>query len=213
MDTLKTIAVTIMLVGPLFAAAEPPSPQPLAIQVEGNIVTATGLTPGGACAVIVSWRMRAAIVETWRARTADEAGVVSAAFPFAAPAGGLIAVIDVATGRLQVTVGDGSFFERIDLPAGRFKRDDARDVDEVASPQVRAMTVIARPGEGVWVQRGFDGAGGDADGSVDGRIRTDPAAMTPIGDSGPAPQKIKRRDTVLVIDLMSGTFASTEVEP
>jgi hypothetical protein len=37
--------------------------------------------------------------------------------------------------------------------------------------------------------------------------------MTPIGDSGPPPRKIKQHDTVLVVDLMSGTYASTEVEP
>jgi hypothetical protein len=48
---------------------------------------------------------------------------------------------------------------------------------------------------------------------VDGRIGTDPGAMTPIGDSGPPPRKIKQHDTVLVVDLMAGTFASTEVEP
>jgi hypothetical protein len=212
MDSLKAIAVMMMVLAASFAAAEPPS-QPIAIQVAGNVVTVTGLTPGGACAVIVSWRMRASIVETWRSGRADDAGVVSATFPLAAPAGGLIAVIDVATGRLQVSVGDGSFFERVGLPDVRFKRDDAREVEEVASPQVRAMTVLARAGEGVWVQRGFDGAGGDVDGRVDGRIRTDPAGMTPIGDSGPPPRKIKRRDTVLIVDLMSGTFASTEVEP
>jgi hypothetical protein len=212
MNKLQAIAVTLMVVAASSAAADPPSP-PLGIHIDRNIVTATGLTPGGAYAVIVSWRMRAAIIETWRAGTADDAGVASTGFPLEAPPGGLIAVVDVATGRMHVSVGDGSFFERVGLPEARFRRNDERDVEEVASPQVRAMTVVARAGEGVWVQRGFDGAGGDADGRVDGRIRTEPAGMTPIGDSGPPPQKIKRRDKVLVVDLMSGTFASTEVEP
>jgi hypothetical protein len=212
MTKLKAVAVTIVLIISFAAAAELPS-QPIAIQVDGNIVTVTGLTPGGACAVVVSWRVRTAIVETWRAGTVDSEGAVSAKFPLAAPSGGLIAVVDVSTGRLEVSVGDGSFFERVELPSDRFKRNEERAVDEVASPQVRAMIVVARPGQGVWVQRGFDGGGGDADGRVDGRIGTDPSAMTPIGDSGPPPRKIKHRDQVLVVDLMSGTYATTEVEP
>jgi hypothetical protein len=212
MTRLKVVAVTIALITSFAAAAKPPS-LPIAIQVNGNVVTATGLTAGGACAVVVSWRVRTTIVETWRAGTADAAGTVSAKFPLAAPEGGLIAVIDVESGRLQVSVGDGSFFERVDLPSARLKRNEQRDVDEVTSPQIQAMTVLARAKAGVWVQRGFDGGGGDADGRVDGRIGIDPAAMTPIGDSGPPPKKIKQHDTVLVVDLMSGTYASTEVEP
>src|SRR5215213_4095701 len=80
MTRLKAVAVTIVLITSFAAAAEPPS-QPIAIQVDGNVVTATGLTPGGACAVVVSWRVRTAIVETWRAGTADSEGAVSAKFP------------------------------------------------------------------------------------------------------------------------------------
>jgi hypothetical protein len=150
MTRLKVVAVTIALITSFAVAAEPPS-RPIVIQVDGNVVTATGLTPGGACAVVVSWRVRTTIVETWRAGTADGAGSVSAKFPLAAPEGGLIAVIDVESGRLQVSVGDGSFFERVDLPSARLKRNEQRDVDEVTSPQVRAMTVLARAGKGVWV--------------------------------------------------------------
>jgi hypothetical protein len=213
MNWLKTVAVMIVAaITPLIAAAAPPS-DPIAIQVNGNVVTATGLTPGGACAVVVSWRVRTMVVETWRASTADDTGAVSSAFPLEAPPGGLTAVIDVATGRLQVSLGDGSFFQRVDLPSDTFKRNEQRDVEEVGSPQVRAMTVVVRAGAGVWAQRGFDGAGGDADGRVDGRIQTNPASMMPIDESGAALKKIKQHDAVLVVDLSAGTYASTEVAP
>ena len=216
MKALQHFAIAVILLAPqAVAAAE--LPPPIEIATEGYTVTATGLTPGGACAVVVSWRVEAGgmsgTYETWRDVRADDDGAVSAEFRFSAPPGGLIAVVDVATGRVEVSIGNGRVFGRVDLPPARLKRNDQRDVEEVSSPQTRALIVVARPGEGVWVQRANDGAGGDADRKSDGRIRTNPAAMIPIGGSGPPPEKIKHRDAVLIVDLAAGTYASTEVTP
>jgi hypothetical protein len=216
MKILESIATAAILLATFAAAAAEPLP-PIVIATDGYTVTATGLTPGDACAVVVSWRVEAGGMsgsfETWRDVRADEAGTVTAEFRFSAPPGGLIAVIDVATGRLEVSVGDGSAFERVDLPPARLKRNDQRDVEEVSSPQTRVMIVVARRDKGVWVQRANDGARGDADRKINGKILTDPAAMTSIGDSGPPPSRIRPHDAVLVVDLKAGTFATTEVTP
>jgi hypothetical protein len=216
MNALKNLAIAAVLLAAQAVTAAVPPP-PISIATVGYTVTATGLTPGGACAVIVSWRVQGAgmsgTVETWREARADADGTVAMQFRVPAPAGGLIAVVDVTTGRLEVSAGDGSTFERVDLPPDRLKRNGQRDVEEVTSPKTRAMIVVARRDQGVWVQRANDGARGDADRKINGKILTDPAAMTPIGDSSPPPAKIRPHDAVLIVDLKGGTYASTEVTP
>lgn len=211
----KSIAMAMVVFVTSFVEAA--APPPIAIQVESNTVTATGLTPGGNCAVIVSWYSSTSgigiVLETARSARADDAGTVSIQFELRRPPSGLVAVLDVTTGRLAVDIGDGRAFERVDMPSERLKRNDAREVEAVASPQMSVMIVAARPAEGVWMQRTVDGGRGDADGQLNGRIRTDPAAMEPLGDSGPPPRKLKHRDTVLIIDRHAGTYATTEVTP
>jgi hypothetical protein len=217
MNWLKAVAVMLVLaVSPFTAAAAPPS-DPIAIQVDGNVVTATGLTPGGKCAVVVSWYTRRSgigvTLETVREAEVDAAGAASVQFELNRPASGLIAVIDVPTGRLAIDPGDGSAFELVDLPPARLKRNEQREIETLTSPQMSAMIVLARPGDGVWVQRVSDGGRDDADGALDGRIVTDPQAMKSMAGSGPPPKKIKPRDTILIVDRQAGTYAVTEVTP
>ena len=219
MDRLRTMAVWAALaVTSLSVYADRQSDkdlQPIAIRVDGRSVKADGLTPGGASVVVISWPLSVSgmsgISETWRDARADDAGSLSVAFGSVAPAGGFTAVVDVTTGRLAIDTGDGNTFTRVELPPSRLKRNAQREVDHVVTPQPAAMIIVVRPGEGAWVQRADDGARGDADGIVDGRIIIDPSVMKAIAESGPPPKKIKARDTILMVDLQGGTYASTEV--
>ncbi len=210
-------AVVMIIVGlPLFTvSADNAKTLPIIIEVNGATVTASGLTPGGSAAVVCAWRKTAGEFsessQTSRDAHVSGDGRVTVEFGSAIPASALIAVIDVATGRLETLIG--TKFRRIDLPAKRFKKGADGQVDEFALPHAEAMVVLVRRGEGVWIQRLSDGGYGDDDGSLDGRLRINPERMTPIAFSGAAPKKIRGRDVVLLVDTSARVFAATEVTP
>lgn len=221
MHCFRTVGVAIVVtVAAVIAHASEPLPSSagrITVLVDGRSVRATGLTPNGACAVVVSFRTlyqgTTAVLETWRNARASAAGEIDVSFELPPSSDALIAVVDVATGATQISPGDGSSFRRTELPAARFRRDSERRVEEIASPQLSTMIVVVSPREGAWVQRANDGGAGDADGTVNNRIGVDPAAMHPIAYSGAAPNKFKAKDVVLVINRHAGTYASSEVTP
>lgn len=208
--TKRSVVLALTLALPVLVFASEPQ-SPMATRRDGHIITATGLTPGGRCAVIVSWRREGLVVESWKGGTADAEGTFSAAFESDAPSGGLVASADIESGRLHIDTGDGKFFRREDMPASRFKRNDAREVEALEFPAVRTLTVVVRRGEGAWVQRAGDASPLDADGELNHRIKTIPAGLIPIAGSEPAPRKLKKGDAVLVADLLLRVYASTEV--
>jgi hypothetical protein len=195
-------------------AAEMP---PIFFSVQDATVAANGLSPNGAAAVlnvsVESSGSSSIVTRTWRDARAGADGSISVTFDAPIVPGAFIAVIDVETGRIARTAATGTLFEQVDLPEKRFKRNESREVDAVATPHPSAMLVVVRRGVGAWLRVAYDGGSGDADGLVDGRITTDPAALQPIAFSPEAPKKIRPNDAVLVIDPQCRCFATTEVEP
>lgn len=195
-------------------AAEAP---PISFEVQDATVTASGLTPGGAAAVLnVSIETSGSssfVTRTWRDARAGADGRISVAFRTPVVQGAFVAVIDVETGRIARTTGTGTLFDQVDFPEKHFKRNANRDIDVVLSPHPSAMLVVVRRGVGAWLRVAYDGGSGDADGRVDGRITTDPSTLRPIAHSPEAPAKIKAKDAVLLIDPRCLCFATTEVEP
>ena len=118
------------------------------------MVTATGLTPGGAAAVlnvsVQSSGSSSVVTRTWRDARAGADGSISVTFNAPVAQGAFIAVIDVETGRIARSTGTETLFEQVDLPERRFKRNANREVDAVATPHPSAMLVIVRRGVGAW---------------------------------------------------------------
>lgn len=200
---------------PLHAEADPPTA--ISINVYGDIVTASGLTPGGEVAMLAVWSNDVAPGTTnagvlSETADADATGSASITFRQQLPPRTLVAVIDVKSGRIEV-FAEQPRFRRLELPPRRLKRDDARDVDAVLSPFEFAVTVVVRPAVGAWIHSGGDGGATDGDGRADGGVRTGPEAMRPLGDAPPPPRKITPRDMVLSIAPDAGVFSIAEVTP
>jgi hypothetical protein len=190
---------------------------PITFTVHDATVTVTGLSPGGAAAVLnislESSGSSSFVTRTWRDARAGADGAVSVTFGRRIAERAFIAVIDVETGRIARASGADTMFEQVDLPAKHFKRNANAEVDEVLTPHSSAMLVVVRRGVGAWLRVAYDGGGGDADRRVDGRITTDPSTLRPIAHSPEAPKKIKPKDLVLLIDPHCLCFAMTEVKP
>lgn len=214
--TRLLLSFILLTLAALHARASDALP-PVSFQISGQSVHTAGLTPGGSAVVICAWKTSSGDLsrasESWRETRASESGEAAVAFTSAIPDGAFIAVLDIASGRIRFTSGEATHFEQVSLLPKRLRRDGDGGVTAVLSPHEAVLLVVMRPGEGVWARTAQDGAAGDADHSLDGRITTDPAGLELLAGSGPAPKKIKARDVVLLIDTSSRLFASTEVMP
>jgi hypothetical protein len=211
------VVLTVLAAAATTLYASDNTPLPIITTVDGQSVSATGLTPGGAAAVLTSWRVKANgswySSQTWRDTQADPVGAISVTFDHTFPPGALVVVVDVSSGRVHLHDVGTARFERTAVGAQQLQRDDAGDVAEVLSPNESAFIMLVRPGEGIWVQIASDGGAGDDDGSVNGRVRTDPANLQPIAGSGAAPQVIQSNDLLFVMDDVAGLVSSAEVTP
>lgn len=176
---------------------------------------ASGLTPNGPVVVLAGWWTRSYgsmnTAQTLRDATASAGGDVSVTLDRPIPETALIAVADVASGRIAVIdVGEARFKRRV-IQAKRFRRGPDGDYEDITLPHERALIVVIRPGVGAWLHDAGDGGISDFDESSNGWIRTDPGRMQPIAQSPPAPKKIKPKDVVLVLDTNAWSFQSTEV--
>lgn len=186
-------------------------------QPNGRSVTAAGLTPGGACAVIVVWRTAsgdaAAVRQIWRDAHANDAGTVTVTVAEPIPAGAFAAVADVRSGGVATTDESSTAFRAVAFDARELRRADEGDVSEISSPHASLLLLVVRRGEGAWIQVATDGGAGDADNRVDGRISTDPSVLQPIAHSGAPPRRIKNKDLLLRIDPESRFYSRMEVMP
>lgn len=193
MNPLRKLSITIVCVvaclGMQAQSRGHGADPPISIEVDVRAVHAAGLTPGGACVVVVSWRAQqggtSMVMETWRDARADSAGSIKVGFEAAAPGGRLIAVIDVASGRMEIDTGDGSAFERVELPPARLRRNAQREVEAIASPQPAASSALSyrrrRDDEDRRLRRDPSGLYGQADRRVRNGHRVtavSPPAMT-----------------------------------
>lgn len=184
--------------------------------MSGRSVTASGLTPGGNVAVVAgwwtSWHGSANLGQKWRDAKADAQGAIEVAFTSPLPDKTFLAVIDIATGRIETRIGDPRRYRRLAMDQKQFKNDGKGEFDHVASPHDLAMIILVRPGEGAWIQIAGDGGGRDADGRSDGFLTTKPEAMWPMAQSAGPPKKIRKKDVVLIIDAAAGAYTTTEVQ-
>src|ERR1700741_5069564 len=127
-------------------------PSPIAIEISGSSVTATGLTPGGAVAVVAAWSTTvpgwSRAGHTWRDARVTADGVVQTTFSNSIPSGAFVAVIDVASGRVVEKTDAAQTFQRVELPEKRVKRDSKREDGEISSPLPPAMIMWIRAGAG-----------------------------------------------------------------
>jgi hypothetical protein len=211
------IAIVVSLISVFGSHAFAAEPPPLiSISLDGGVVHVSGLTEGGSAVVAVAWKIRMDgwidVQRTSRAVDANAEGLASVDFD-SVPPGAFIGVIDISSGRLATHLTEPIRFEREEFPVSRLGRNAARDVEEITSPHEHALVVVVRPGVGAWEHIAGDGGSDDADGIVNGHVRTTPALMRRIGNSPPAPQKITPRDVVLFVDPWDRVYASTEVTP
>ncbi len=193
-------------------AAEPPQ---IVITTNGALLSVTGLSPNAPVVILAGWWTKSYgstdAAQILRDATASAAGEVALEFDRLIPNTALIAVADVASGRVAIADVGQPRFRRSVIPVQRFRRGAEGDYDDVTLPHEHALVVVIRAGVGAWLHRAGDGGIDDHDARSDGWIRTDPGRMKPIAQSPPAPKKLKPRDVVLVLDTNAWSFESTEV--
>lgn len=193
-------------------AAEPPQ---IVITTNGALLSVTGLTPDAPVVVLAGWWTKSYgstdAAQILRDATASASGEVSVELDRVIPETALIAVTDVASGRVAIIDVGQPRFSRTPIPVQRFRRGAEGAYADLTIPHERALVVIVRAGVGAWLHKAGDGGINDHDGTSDGWIRTDPARMQPIAQSPPAPKIIKPKDVVLVLDTYAWSFESTEV--
>lgn len=179
----------------------------LALQVERKSVVATEVTRGGSAVFfsvgydpspVPQKRRQATIV-----RDEDGDGVVELAMPEGVPPLGIWAVVDMATGAVQLGSPRGydlSYF--LDPVEASFKTDGdgrfvrlERDTDDLE-------LLIVRPGKGAWTLRGVDGAETDADYNTNATVALSFDKLTPLGEhAAMSAGVVLPTDVVVLIDV------------
>lgn len=136
------------------------------------------------------------------------------------------AVVDLVTGgHVLASPPEGPGLRRVDFPrpglgnAGAFLEDWRELLDVLLVRPAAAVPEGHDPAAevGAWRLLLGDGARWDGDGEVNARVRLTPALMQPLGDSPPAPERLRPGDVLVAIDsrtleVYATTLARRDVE-
>lgn len=130
--------------------------------------------------------------------TADQSGTGTVQLDIGRPIAlqSLWFAVDLATGRFGVNAPSGYPLRQFDLPSNAI----SAALNHLVIPRSVLIVVLVRPGVGAWTLRAGDGAAGDSDGAVDGKVDIDCTQLLPIGSSPGAPKNFSPKDTLLVVD-------------
>ncbi|HEY0140962.1 MAG TPA: hypothetical protein VGF48_08700 [Thermoanaerobaculia bacterium] len=142
---------------------------------------------------------------------ADGDGVVRYELDRAVPARGMWAFVDLASGASAALPSPGYEPVRLDLAGGAVKHDNAGQLRKLEWPLSELALLLVRPGDGVWLLNTARHARLDENGSGDGPLRIDVAAMKPLGNSSAAPHNFKPGDIVVVMHPRWMEFGLEEV--
>ncbi len=204
----------LMILAASPAGAQAPGEAPAAPEVEPALafeesaVLVSGATPEGEVVVFGLGRDRQrAIPRTLRIENrleADAEGAVRWEIGEPLMVHSVWAVVDLATGEYALGAPEGHELERIELPAqglganARFLAHEGRFLDLLL---VRpASGPDGEAGVGFWGIALGDGGGLDADGAADSRISLDVTRLLALGDSGPAPERLRSKDVLVGVD-------------
>jgi hypothetical protein len=108
--------------------------------------------------------------------------------------------IDLTTGRSTLSTPAEYQLRTSEPSAGALKQTVDGHINRFTAPRTLVEGVLVRPGGGAWGFTAGDGAAGDADGQVNGRVECQTDQMRPIGASGPPPGWLLPSDIIIVID-------------
>jgi hypothetical protein len=172
----------------------------MALNVEGQTLVATGLTPGGQVVWFTVARQAADYAEQivpFSAMTvADKTGEAQLTLPHQPGSQSIWAAVDLATGGLSTGVPAASTLQQ--LPAGTLKvKSHSGEADQLQDPASYAEVLWVRPGVGAWTLAVADDGPRNQGGR--GQVLFAIDQMQPLGNSPAAPSHVGAGDLVLAV--------------
>ena len=206
---------SIVIVAAVLLAAPTLFAQPV-VTVGADLVTAKGVTPGGAVALAFAGHVRGDwlnhVVHFQTVATDDDLdGVVTFTRKKGLPPIALAVVVDLATGQLGASSPGGA-----PRPTARELPAAATDVGteglrQLAESGSRLDVLLVKQAEGAWARSIFDGGPLDADGSTDGAVTVAFARLAPLGATARATDTARAGDVLVLVDPMTLRYAAARL--
>jgi len=172
-------SLAFLLSGPSLGAA------PVIGFEQKGVVVVSGVTPGGRVAcygVAHDWVDFYRGIYRWGREAVDDDrdGSVTVELPREVPVRSVWACVDIATGAVAIAAPDDSPRKEVAL-RGRGSLLGAHGDRQFQVESERVDLLLARPGEGAWLQLAGDGATNDDDRAADGAVHARAAGFKGIG--------------------------------
>ncbi len=202
----RTVILSLaILLSCLPAAARAAAPSPPAISFEERAVVLSGASAGAKVAWFGVAREPVdygGVIVRREALVADQDGDGTVRFELdrAVPFRSIWAAVDLTSGEFAVATPAGYPLRELKLNPNAFHSRGNGKLDLFGEGREFLALFVARPGAGSWVMTVYDGGAEDEDGPANLAVTMDPAAMTPVGDSPPAPDAFAGGDVFVAID-------------
>lgn len=203
--TILAFAIAVVASAPSLHAATQ-APEALHVVVSPENLSMTGVAPGGQVVVfgMTAHNVRGMLSKKGVAQIltdSDSNGVVTYA-----PADGIAprsvwVAVSLATGALAVAAPDDWPLDQREIKLTSLKRDADGLVDALEIDQLRAETLLVRPGDGAWLLGGGQG-GSDADNGLrNGKLTLFFDRFQALLENGAkAPKQLKTGDVIAIIN-------------
>jgi hypothetical protein len=209
MRTLAFCALVLLCLAAGAPAQPPATPPPLAIALEADKITATGVTPGGKVIWFSVWRefpessLRVTRVDDVSADD-DRDGTVALELDRPSPYQSVWVAVDLSSGALAIEAPPGYPLQTRTFRPGAIRRGGGGEGDFLEEEKRYLQLLLVRPGVGAWSGTVGDGGTTDLDGEGDGRLVYALDLLEPLAESAVLqPAVLKPSDIFVSIDIDS----------
>lgn len=212
-----TIVATVFLAVALPSSAAKP-PRRLQVQSENRIVRVRNATAMGQIVLvgheIAEFGGAPLYRRVFREGNADGSGNVEFDLERDLAEVSFWVALDVSTGGYGATAHTTTRLREGELHGHAFRKDSAGKLKHVELPFDYVYTVVVRPGVGAWEAVAGDGAEGDDDQRLDGKIEIKPARLRKRKDAGsPSLDEYRSGDVLAVFAPRQMGYLIVEVKP
>lgn len=212
--SLLVITIFVLLSPPRLDAAKPP--RRLDVQCANREVQVRHATAGGEVILIgyelTTFRDAPLHRRVWRGAIAGDDGTVAIDLGRDIAPISMWVAFDVATGAYGSGTARSLKLREADLPPQALERGAGGKVEKIETRVDQIYSFVVRPGVGYWEAAAGDGAAGDDDGVLDGRIRFSPKGLRKIGRSANDFDDLRDGDILAVFVPRQMGYLITEVK-
>jgi hypothetical protein len=147
-----------------------------------------------------------------RRQTADGRGAVAFELGREVEAASVWVAVDVASGAYGSSGSRALKLREAELPPQALRRGSSGNVNRVETRFDSVYSLVVRPGVGIWEMAAGDGAAGDSDGVLNGKLGFAPTSMKAIGKSRVAVGELQHGDVIVIFVPRQMGYLITEVK-